>query len=98
MGADERPLASQEPNMSPRAILISDGLAFKMAIAGTVLFSGIAAPTPALAQAASGGRTTPFQRGSDAEKALKMQEPSYQTREERLKRKAARLELDHRQA
>jgi hypothetical protein len=73
--------------MSSKAILTSDGLAFKMAVAGIVLFSGIAAPTPALAQAASDGGTTSVQRGSDAEKALKMQEPSYQTREERLNAK-----------
>ncbi|MGH7840510.1 MAG: hypothetical protein ACREQT_03215, partial [Candidatus Binataceae bacterium] len=33
------------------------------------------------------GGTTSIQRGSDAEKALKMQEPQYQTREERLKAK-----------
>jgi hypothetical protein len=72
--------------MSSKPLLIGDGLAFKMAMAGIVLFSRIAAPTPAFAQAASDG-TTSIQRGSDAEKALKMQEPSYQTREERLNAK-----------
>jgi hypothetical protein len=73
--------------MSSKAILISDGPALKMAIAGIVLSSLIAAPAPALAQAASDRGTTSIQRGSDAEKALKMQEPSYQTREERLNAK-----------
>ncbi|MGH7837830.1 MAG: hypothetical protein ACREQC_08405 [Candidatus Binataceae bacterium] len=73
--------------MSSKATLISDALAFTIAVAGIVLFSSIAAPTPALAQAAADGGTTSIQRGSDAEKALKMQEPQYQTREERLKAK-----------
>jgi hypothetical protein len=73
--------------MSSKAILISDGLAFKMAMAGIVLFSWISAPAPAFAQAASDGGTTSIQRGSDAEKALKMQEPAYQTRQERLNAK-----------
>jgi hypothetical protein len=78
---------SQEPNMSSKATLISDGLAYKMSVAGIVILSAIVASKPSLAQAASDGATTSIQRGSEAEKALKMQEPSYQTREERLNAK-----------
>ena|SRR5271165_2107398 len=73
--------------MSLKAGLISDALAFKMAVAVIVLLPRIAAPTPALAQAAADAGTTSVQRGSDAEKALQLQEPSYQTREERLNAK-----------
>jgi hypothetical protein len=73
--------------MSPRALLISDGFPSRMAVAGVVFLSTIVASQPGLAQAAAGGATTTIQRGSDAEKALKMQEPDYQTREERLKAK-----------
>jgi hypothetical protein len=39
------------------------------------------------AQMASDNATTTIKRGSEAEKALKMDEPSYQTREERLRAK-----------
>ncbi len=73
--------------MSASAILIRDGLASTMVVAGIVFFSAIVASKPALAQAASDGSTTSIQRGSEAEKTLKMQEPSYQTREERLNAK-----------
>ena len=74
--------------MSRRSIRISDRLASTMLVAGVVLFfSPLVAARPGLAQAAPGDATTSIERGSDAEKALKMQEPSYQTREERLNAK-----------
>jgi hypothetical protein len=73
--------------MSTKAVLVGDGVAFKIAVAGIVLISPILAPMPSLAQAVSDKGTTSIQRGSEAEKALKMEEPSYQTREERLKAK-----------
>ncbi|HKM88719.1 MAG TPA: hypothetical protein VJX48_08945 [Xanthobacteraceae bacterium] len=73
--------------MSSKAILIGHGLAFGMAVAGIVILSAIVASKPSLAQAAPAGATTSLQHGSDAEKALKLQEPSYQTREERLNAK-----------
>lgn len=73
--------------MLTKAVLVRVGLASKIAVAGVVVISLTVAPKPSLAQAASGKATTSIQRGSEAEKALKMEEPSYQTREERLKAK-----------
>src|SRR5260370_38970970 len=73
--------------MSSKADLTGNGVAFKIIAVGVVLFSPIDAASPSLAQAAPEGATTSIQRGSEAEKALKMQEPSYQTRGERLNAK-----------
>jgi hypothetical protein len=70
-----------------KAILIPDGFAPKVFATGMVFLSPGLASTLALAQATSNGATTSIQRDSDAEKALKMPEPSYQTREERLNAK-----------
>ena len=73
--------------MSSKADLIGHGLAFWVTAAGVVMLSAIVASMPSLAQTAPAGGTTSIQQGSDAEKALKLPEPSYQTREERLNAK-----------
>jgi hypothetical protein len=70
-----------------KAILIADEFVPKVFAAGVVFLSSVLASTPVLAQAASNSATTSIQRDSDADKAMKMQEPSYQTREERLNAK-----------
>jgi hypothetical protein len=71
-----------------KAILAVDGLAPKAFTASVVFLSSVLASTLTFAQAASNSATTSIQRDSDAEKALKMPEPSFQTREERLNVKA----------
>ncbi len=71
--------------MSQKALHIGDGYPSWMAVAGIVFLSPLLASTACLAQAASGGATTSIERGSN--KASKMEEPSYQTREERLNAK-----------
>jgi hypothetical protein len=74
--------------MSLKPILAGNELASKLAAAACVVYCFSAfTSTPGLAQAASDKGTTSIQRGSEAEKALKMQEPSFQTREERLRAK-----------
>lgn len=73
--------------MAARFVFVGNGLASKITVAGIVFVSLTAASTPGLVHAASDSATTSIQRGSEAEKALKMEEPSYQTREERLKAK-----------
>ena len=73
--------------MATRFALVGVGPTLKTGAACIALVSLTAAPVPGLAQAASAGSTTSIQRGSDAERALKMEEPSYQTREDRLKAK-----------
>jgi hypothetical protein len=70
--------------MSSKASLTGHGFAFRMA-AGIVAVSAIFASKPSLAQTAPAGGTTSIQHGS--EKAREMKEPSFQTREERLKAK-----------
>jgi hypothetical protein len=75
----------QESNMSSKASLINHRLAFMMTAAGIVILPAIIATHPSLGQTA--GDTTSIQRGSEAEKALNMAEPSYKTREERLNAK-----------
>ena len=62
------------------------GFAFAMT-AGVVFVSAIVASKPGFAQTAPAGSTTTLQHGSDKEKALKLPEPSFQTREERLNAK-----------
>jgi|GEM_PF-2899636 hypothetical protein len=52
-----------------------------------VLFSLILATTAGQGQTPAENATKTIQRGSEAEKALNMQERSYQTREERLQAK-----------
>ena len=71
--------------MSPKALLNGEGYKSWIAVAGVVFLSPLLASTACLAQAASSGPTTSIERGSD--KASKMEEPSYQTREERLNAK-----------
>ena len=71
--------------MTTRAVLVGKGPAWKVAAAGIAFVSLAAAPMPGFAQADS--VTTSIQRGSEAEKAMKMKEPSYRTREERLNAK-----------
>jgi hypothetical protein len=78
--------ARQESNMSSKASLTIHGLAFAMT-AGIVFLSAIVASKPGLAQTAPAGSTSSLERGSDKEKALKLPEPSFQTREERLNAK-----------
>ena len=73
--------------MSSKASLTGHSFAFAMTAAAIVAMSAILAPKPSLAQTAPAGDSTSIQRGSDAEKALKMKEPSFQTREERLNAK-----------
>jgi hypothetical protein len=60
---------------------------FAMTAAGVIAVSAIVASQPGLAQTAPAGDTTSIQRGTDAEKALNLKEPAFQTREERLNAK-----------
>jgi hypothetical protein len=75
------------------SVLAGNGLTFKLAVVCVVFSSFIFASTPGFAQAApekgavSEKGTVSIQRGSEAESALKMKEPSFQTREERLNAK-----------
>jgi hypothetical protein len=55
--------------------------------AGVLFCAPLLAPSASLALAASDTATTSIERGSEEAKASKMQEPSYETREERLKAK-----------
>jgi hypothetical protein len=73
--------------MSSKIVLISDGLAFKVLAASILFSSPFLASKASFAQAAAGGATTSIEQGSEAHKALKMEEPSFDTREERLKAK-----------
>jgi len=73
--------------MSAKASLTGLSFAFAMTAAGIVAVSAIVAAKPSLAQMAPAGVTTSIQHGSAAEKALKMKEPSFQTRAERLNAK-----------
>ena len=68
--------------MPLKASLAGLCLAFAMT-AGIVAVSAIFASKPSLAQTAPAASTTSIEHGS--EKAREMKEPSYQTREERLK-------------
>jgi len=71
--------------MSSKASLTGHGFAFAMAGGMAAVFA-IVASKPSLAQMAPTGNTTDttsIQRGS--EKATEMKEPSFQTREERLR-------------
>jgi hypothetical protein len=70
--------------MSSNASLTAYRFAFAMT-AGIVAVSAILASKPSLAQTAPAGGTTSIQRGS--EKARELNEPSFQTREERLNAK-----------
>jgi hypothetical protein len=70
--------------MSSKASRTGHGFAFAMTVAGIVGVSTIVAFKPSLAQTAPADGTTSIQHGSNAEKLLKMNEPSFQTREERL--------------
>ena len=73
--------------MSSKASLTGHGFAFAMA-AGMAAVFAIVASKPSLAQMAPAENTTnttSIQRGS--EKATEMKEPSFQTREERLRAK-----------
>jgi hypothetical protein len=74
-------------NLSLKPILAGGGLMSRLAVACVTFSSMALASTPGLAQAASDNETTSIQRGTDAEKALKLEQPSYQTREERLRAK-----------
>jgi hypothetical protein len=56
-------------------------------IAQAVLFAVGVALAPGIASAAAGDNTTSIKRDSEAARAQPMAEPSYQTREERLKAK-----------
>lgn len=56
-------------------------------VVGLVFLSLAVAVTPSLVRAAEDSPTVAIQRDSDATRAMKMAEPSYQTREERLKAK-----------
>jgi hypothetical protein len=69
--------------MSWKANLPGHGFAFWITAASIVAASAIAASKPGLAQTAPDEGTTSIQRGSP--EAQKMTEPSFQTREERLK-------------
>jgi hypothetical protein len=71
--------------MSSKASLPGHSFAIAMTVAAIVAVSAIVASEPSLAQMAPAGDTTSIQRGS--EKALKLKQPSYRTREERLKAK-----------
>ncbi len=73
-------------NLSLKPILSGAGLAFKLAVVW-VAFSFLIFPPPGHGQAASDNGTRSIQRGSESEKALKMEERSYQKREERLNAK-----------
>lgn len=73
--------------MPMRTDVSGKGMAFKIAAAGIALAGLVAAPTPGLAQTDAAKATTTIQRGSETERALKLEEPTYQTREERLKAK-----------
>ncbi len=70
--------------MSSKASFTGHGFAFAVTAASIVAVSAMVVPMPSLAQTAPAGGTTTIERGSEAEKALKMKEPSFQTREERL--------------
>ncbi len=76
--------------MSSKASL--NGYSFAFAITAAALFA-IVAPKPGLAQTPSPEATSPsegttsIERGSKAERDLKMKEPSFETREERLNAK-----------
>jgi len=61
--------------------------ASRRGIVHAVLFAAAIALAPGLAWAAAEGNTTTIKRDSDAAKEQVMAEPSYQTREERLKAK-----------
>jgi hypothetical protein len=69
------------------AIFAGERLVSKLAVACVFFSSSLFASTSGFAQATSDKETTSIQRSSEAEKALKMEEPSYLTREERLKAK-----------
>lgn len=71
--------------MATESVFVGNRLALTIAVAGIAVISLAAAPKPGLAQAASDSGTASIQRGSDAERALKLEEPSVRTREERLK-------------
>lgn len=62
-------------------------MSLKLIFCGSVVLSLFFASTPGHAQANSDGGTRSIQRGTETEKALKMEQPSYQTREERLNAK-----------
>ena len=70
--------------MSWKASLTGHGLAFAMTATSIIVVFALVASKPNLAQTAPAGGTTSIERGSEAEKALNMKEPSFQTREERL--------------
>jgi hypothetical protein len=73
--------------MSSKASLTRHGCAFAMTAAGIIAVSTIVASKPCLAQTIPAEGNTSIERGSEAHKALKMKEPSFETREERLKAK-----------
>lgn len=73
--------------MSTKALPAGDGLIFKFAVTGIFLISPLVAPQLGYAQATPDHKTVSIERGSAAERALNMKEPSYETREERLKAK-----------
>src|SRR5580704_15115809 len=71
--------------MSSKSNLIDGRSAFKIA-AGVAVFA-IVVCNVSFAQTPSTTETTSIERGSEAEKALKLKEPSFETREARLKAK-----------
>ena len=72
--------------MSLKFSLFGQRAAFVMTAAGLVAVATMASPKPALAQTSTAG-TRSIEAGSDAEKKARLKEPSYMTREERLKAK-----------
>jgi len=62
-------------------------LASQMIVAGVLFCAPLLAPNASLALAASDTATMSIERGSEEAKAIKTPEPSYETREERLKAK-----------
>lgn len=71
--------------MSPKASHTSRGFTLAVAAAGIVALSAIVVLTSSFAQTAPNTGTASLERNSD--KARKMKEPSFETREERLKAK-----------
>ncbi len=66
----------------------TNGISITKMTALAIFFSSpFVAPKASFAQAAASGGTTSIEQGSKAHEALRMKEPSFDTREERLKAK-----------
>jgi len=64
-----------------------DAIASKIVVAGVLFCAPLLSPSIGFVQAASDSPTVSIERGSEEAKQSKMSEPSYETREQRLKAK-----------